>query len=96
MVAVGGESPLDLHGILKTLESKSSSADQRLDAYTTLTGHLTEGELSLFEHDIQAEGKLLLHVAKQDIPLEGGVLDLVAQKALHVMSHCLHDTDIIR
>lgn len=96
MVAVGGESPMDLQGVLCTLESKSSSDEQRLNAYKQLTNQLVDGELSIFERDIQEQGQRLLKVTKRDVTLSGGLLDSVAQNALHVMAYCLKDPEIVR
>lgn len=96
MVAVPGESPLDLQALLGTLESKSSSGELLLEAYTKLSGHLNEGELSLFERDIVEQGKRLVAVTKKHARGKGGVLDSVAQKALCVMGYCLNDKEIVR
>ncbi|KAK7453917.1 hypothetical protein BaRGS_00039608 [Batillaria attramentaria] len=96
MVAVGGGSPLDLPGLLTTLESKLSSSQQRLEAYNLLTEHLFGGELSFYGREIQQQGKRLLKVAKRDVASSGGVLGNVAQKALQVMSYCLHDEELVR
>ncbi|KAK7109715.1 telomere-associated protein RIF1-like isoform X2 [Littorina saxatilis] len=95
MVAVPGESPLDLQALLGTLESKSSSGELLLEAYTKLSGHLNEGELSLFERDIVEQGKRLVAVTKKHARGKGGVLDSVAQKALCVMGYCLNDKEIV-
>lgn len=96
MVAVSGESPLDLLALLGTLESKSALSDDRLEAYNILTKHLIEGELSIFEQDIVQQGSRLLRVAKQDVTHFGELPDILIQKALHVISYCLNDQEIVR
>lgn len=96
MVAVSGESPLDLLALLGTLESKLALSDDRLEAYNTLTIHLIEGELSIFEQDIVQQGSRLLRVAKQDVTHFGELPDILIQKALHVISYCLNDQEIVR
>ena len=96
MAMVGGESPLDLQAVLGTLEAKASSGEQLLEAYTRLSSHLTEDQLSLFERDIVEQGLRLLAVTKKHAAGRGGVMDAVAQKALCVMGYCLNDKDIVR
>ena len=96
MAPAGGESPLDLQALLSTLEAKSSTSKQLLEAYTSLSSHLTEGELSIFERDIVEQGKRLLAVTRKHATGKGGVMDSIAQKALCVMGYCLNDKDIVR
>ncbi|XP_052095657.1 telomere-associated protein RIF1-like isoform X2 [Mytilus californianus] len=84
---------INLAAVVAILEHESSSHEDKADAYSQVTKHMKDDDLSLFDLDLSKHGKLVVTMAIRDI------LDShpkVSHGALHVLGFCLHDKDIVR
>ncbi|XP_060066107.1 telomere-associated protein RIF1-like [Ylistrum balloti] len=93
MVMAASDSNANVISILSTLQSKISSKDDRIKAYTTFSNYMKEDELSLFNLDVAKHADHVWSVLQQDIMNDQ---PLVAHSALQVLGFFLHDSDNVR
>ncbi|VDI45504.1 telomere-associated protein RIF1 [Mytilus galloprovincialis] len=83
---------INIAAVVALLEYSSSHED-KADAYSQVTKHMKDDDLSLFGLDLSKHGKLVVTMAIRDI-LDSHLK--VSHGALHVLGFCLHDKDIVR
>ncbi|XP_071158461.1 telomere-associated protein RIF1-like [Mytilus edulis] len=84
---------INLAAVIAILEQDNSSHEDKADAYSQVTKHMKDDDLSLFDLDLSKHGKLVVTMAIRDI-LDSHLK--VSHGALHVLGFCLHDKDIVR
>ncbi|XP_033762352.1 LOW QUALITY PROTEIN: telomere-associated protein RIF1-like [Pecten maximus] len=87
------DSDMNIISILTTLQSKISSKDDRIKAYTNFSNLMKEDDLSLFNMDVAKNADQIWSVLQQDIMSDQS---LVAHSALQVLGFFLHDIDNVR
>ncbi|OWF47711.1 telomere-associated protein RIF1-like isoform X2 [Mizuhopecten yessoensis] len=90
MVTAASDSNMNVINILSTLQSKISSKDDRIKAYTNFSNHMKEDELSLFNLDVAKHADEVWSILQLDIMSDQSLL---AHSALQVLGFFLHDSD---